>query len=176
MSKQGDDFPGHGEYHRARPELEREIWPLVRDLGVVEKGDEVLRLVVENVYTRYDSNFLNGTLFHWPYLCSERAIALCDKALRDYPKSDQGERLLWLKAFALRCPPVPPEDRSEQELDTYRSQAAWACEEERARAIYREIAKIGRSHAKRAKELAEEVSLSLILPVSPLQPDPRALP
>lgn len=175
MTRQGDEHPGHGSYHRSRNHLEQELWRLAQALRVIEKGDELLLLCVENVYTRYDQNYLNGYLWHWPYLNSRRAIALCDRILNDYPRSTVRERALWLKAFALRCPPTPPDPRAEEDLDVYRDQVTWAPDPEAARRIYREIAAMNGRHAKSAREHAERVDLVLPLPVGPLERDPRSV-
>ncbi|MBI2932769.1 MAG: hypothetical protein HYY16_14065 [Planctomycetes bacterium] len=173
MTRQGDEHPGHGNYHRARNALERELWTLVRALPKIEKGDELLLLCVENVYTRYDANYLNGYLWHWPYLNSRRAVALCERILADYPGSPARERAQWLRAFALRCPPAAPFPEAEADLDIYRDQCSWQPDPEGARAIYRQIAALGGRYAKAAAELADGDALELILPIGPLEPDPR---
>jgi len=174
MTRQADEHPGHGTYHRARNDLERELWGLLRVLPIVEKGDELLLLCVENVYTRYDANYLNGYLWHWPYLNSRRAIALCDRILKDWPRTQVRERTLWLKAFALVCPPTLPDPAAEKDLDVYRDQATWRPDPEAARALYREIAAMNGTHAKKARELADSSLPVLVLPMEPLQPDPRS--
>ncbi len=172
MTGPNESPQGHGPYHRASNSLEQELWSLVSKLPVVEKGDELLLLVVQNVYTRYDANFWNGYIWHYPYLNSRRAIALVDKLMKDYPATAVRERALWLKAFALRCPPAPPMHEAETEFDVYRDQATWAPDGEAARKVLQDVAAMNGTHAKRAKELAESVDLAtLILPVDADPPD-----
>jgi hypothetical protein len=172
MARQQDEQQGHGRYHRPKNNHEQELWKLASALGVVEKGDELLLLVVQNVYTRYDANFWNGYIWHYPYLNSRRAIALVDKILKDYPQTAARERALWLKAFALRCPPAPAMHEAETEFDVYRDQATWAPDGEAARKVLQEVAAMNGPFATKAKALAESVDLAtLILPIDPDDPD-----
>jgi hypothetical protein len=169
------DDKGHGPYHPANNSLQRELWSRLQGLPSGPGLDRLLLEAVENVYTRYDMNYFHGILWHWPYLCSRRAIELCDRALRETKDPQIRERALWLKAFALRCPPTEPWDEAEKDLETYAEQRRWSPNFNAAREMYRTIASefpTG-SHAAAAARLAAQADLSVVLPKGPRERDPR---
>jgi len=170
-----NDETMHGPFHRAKDDLQEKLWAAVRALTVVDQGDHLLFHAIDRVYTRYDPNYYHGHDFHWPYLCSARAIQLCDKLLADYPASTLTERTLILKAYALRLPATEPNGDSEADRTTYRLQRQWAPRYDAARDVYREVLArfpAGR-HAKLAKVFAEQKELSITLPSGPKEPDPK---
>lgn len=165
----------HGSYHQIKADAERELWKLVSALPASVGGDHVLAAAIERVYTRYDANYYHGTIWHWPYLDSKRAVTLADKLLKDFPRSALAEHALWLKAFALRCAPVEPHDDYAAAFDTYREQMLWKPDPEAARQVYRDLAARfprGR-YATASRTLADAVVLLVELPSEPAEPDPR---
>lgn len=165
----------HGPYHRADDAKQRELWGLVSALPVLPGGDDLLLRAIDSVYTRYDANYWTGPLFHWPYLCSERAVRLADKLLAEYPASPLADRTLYLKAYALRLPAAEEWHEAEEDLETYRLQRAWKPDFDAARATYRELLRRfpnGR-HARVAKVFAEQPELGVTLPDGPGEDDPK---
>jgi hypothetical protein len=165
----------HGPYHRAKNDLQEKLWAEVSALPVVANGDHLLFHAIDRVYTRYDRNYWTGHHFHWPYLCSERALRLCDKLLADYPQSTLAERTLYVKAYALRLPATEPDGEAEADRATYALQTKWSPAFDKARAIYRDLMArfpSGR-HAKIAKIFAGQGELAITLPFDPDQPDPK---
>lgn len=166
---------GHGAYHPANNALQKDLWTRLQGLRTGPGLDRLLLDAAERVYTRYDENYYNGILWHWPYLCSRRAVELCDRALRETSTPATRERALWLKAFALRCPPTEPSDQAERDLETYAEQRKWRPDYEAAREIYRTIASEfpNGSFAAAARRLADQADLSIVLPKDPRERDPR---
>jgi len=166
---------GHGAYHPANNALQRDLWTRLQGLRAGPGLDRLLVEAAEKVYTRYDENYYNGLLWHWPYLCSRRAIELCDRALRETSTPAIRERALWLKAFALRCPPTEPSDQAEKDLETYSEQRKWRPDFDAARAIYRTIASEfpDTPFGAAARRLADQPDLSVVLPKDPRERDPR---
>jgi hypothetical protein len=166
----------HGPYHRAKDDVQERFWTAISILPAgTPEGDHLLFHGIDRVYTRYERNYWTGHHFHWPYLCSERAIRLCDKLLAEYPGSLLTERTLYLKAYALRLPSVEPDEDAEKDRTTYRLQLTWTPDYEKARAVYRDLlARFpnGR-HARIAKVFAEQKELAIALPGDPDQPDPK---
>jgi hypothetical protein len=165
----------HGEFHKINPVREREYWEAISTLPVAPGGDDSLLEAVEKVYTRFDVNFYHGAIWHWPYLNSRKAVALADKLFREYPDSPRAERTLWLKAFALRCPPLDPHEEYAAQFENYREQMAWKADPEAARAVLGELVKRfpeGR-HAGAARKLVEQKSLTASLLSEPGDLDPR---
>jgi len=166
---------GHGAYHPANNALQKELWARLQSLPAGPGADKVLVAAAEKVYTRYDENYYNGHLWHWPYLCSRRAIELCDRALKDASTPEIRERALWLKAFALRCPPTEPSDQVERDLETYAEQRRWQPDYKAARETYRVIASEfpQTPFGIAARKLADQADLSVTLPKDPRERDPR---
>ena len=166
---------GHGPHHRANNELQKELWKRLRELPPGPAADRLHLEAAERIYTRYDANYFHGILWHWPYLCSRRAIELCDRLLK--PTQDPGirERALWIKAFALRCPGVDPWDEAEKDLETYAEQRRWMPNYDAAREIYRTLAAEFPTTPRglAAAKLAADENLSFMLPKGPKEPDPR---
>lgn len=164
----------HGPHHRADNALQSELWSRLKALPPGPSSEPLLLEAAECVYTRYDENYFNGVLWHWPYLSSRRAIELCDR-LASSADAEIRERALWIKAFALRCPPTEPWGDAERDLDTYREQAQWKPDYEASRDVYRKIARefptTPRGQA--AARLAQQPELSFMLPKGPKEPDPR---
>ncbi|HZN63347.1 MAG TPA: hypothetical protein VFC90_13155 [Planctomycetota bacterium] len=171
MSEEGR----HGPHHRADNTLQRELWKSLQDLPATPSTERLILEAAECVYTRYDANYWNGMLWHWPYLCSTRAIRLCDRLVASTRDPEIRERALWIKAFALRCPPVAPWDRAESDLDTYKEQLAWTPDYEASREVYRTIAREFPSspRGKASERLVKQADLSLALPIGPRERDPR---
>lgn len=164
----------HGPHHRADNALQRDLWSKLKDLPSNSTTDPLLLEAAECVYTRYDENYFQGLLWHWPYLSSRRAIELCDRLLKS-SDSETRERALWIKAFALRCPPNESWDEAERDLETYAEQVRWKPDFEASRAVYRQIAREfpDTSRGKAAAKLVEKPDLSLALPKGPKERDPR---
>jgi hypothetical protein len=174
LSEPNDDGP-HGPYHRADDKAQEALWSAIASLAVIPDGDHLLLAAVDRVYTRYDRNYWTGLHFHWPYLCSSRAIRLCDKLLTDYPASALAERALYLKGYALRLPAVEPDHEAEEDRTTYREQRRWTPDFDAARAAYKRLLERfpdGR-HARVAKVFASQAELSIELPKDPMEPDPK---
>jgi len=112
----------HGPYHRVNAAAEGEFWDRIRYLPPLPGGDDLLASALELVYTRYDDNFWNGFLYHYPYLDSRKAAEIADKLLREYPQSTLTERTLWLKAFVFRVIPPEPDARLEADYPTFAEQ------------------------------------------------------
>jgi hypothetical protein len=174
LAATNDDGP-HGPYHRAQDKLQEELWTLASAMAPLPEGDHLLLAAVDRVYTRYDRNYWTGHHFHWPYLCSERAVKLCDKLLAEYPASRLAERTLWLKAYALRLPAVPEDHEAEEDRTTYRIQRRWTPDPGAARKVYAELVSRHPSgrHAKLAKVFAEQKELGIALPEGPDERDPK---
>jgi hypothetical protein len=170
MSQEGR----HGPHHRADNSLQRDLWSKLKDLPSSPTTDPLLLEAAECVYTRYDENYFQGLLWHWPYLSSRRAIELCDRLL---PSSDPEtrERALWIKAFALRCPPNEAWGEAEGDLETYAEQVRWRPDFEASRNVLRQIAREfpDTPRGKAAAKLVEKPDLSLVLPKGPRERDPR---
>ncbi|HEY3491975.1 MAG TPA: hypothetical protein VGK43_03425, partial [Solirubrobacterales bacterium] len=123
----------HGPHHRGNNSLQRELWAALKEL---RPGNDALVLeAAECVYTRYDENYYNGVLWHWPYLSSSRAIELCDRILES-PDPEIRERALWIKAFALRCSPTEAWEEAERDLETYAEQVKWKPDYAASREVY----------------------------------------
>ncbi len=165
----------HGRFHVIAPDEEREFWRVVSQLPVREGGDHLLAAAIERVYTRYDANFYHGTIWHWPYLNSRKAVQLAEKFLREYPRSPLTEHVLWLQAFALRCPPMTPDDAYKQTYENYREQMAWKPDFDLARGVYREIARrFPQGRHGPASRLLQDVMVLVLFPATgPDEPDPR---
>jgi len=162
----------HGPHHRGNNALQRGLWTALKELP---PGHDALILeAAECVYTRYDENYYNGVLWHWPYLSSPRAIELCDRILASSDPEIR-ERALWIKAFALRCSPTEPWPEAEQDLETYAEQVKWKPDYEASREVYRRIAREfpSTSRGKASSRLAAQPELSFLLPRGPKEPDPR---
>jgi hypothetical protein len=166
---------GHGPYHRANNALQRDLWNRLAALGPGPESASLLLEAAECVYSRYDENYYNGLLWHWPYLSSRRAIELCDRILPSTPDAETRERALWIKAFALRCPATEPWADAERDLETYAEQVRWKPDFNAAREIYKSIALEFPStpRGKASAKLAGQEDLSLILPKGPKERDPR---
>lgn len=163
----------HGPYHKADNALQTELWSRLKSLPPGPSSETLILEAAECVYTRYDENYAHGVLWHWPYLSSRRAIELCDR-LASSADAEIRERALWIKAFALRCPPTEPWGDAERDQETYAEQVKWKPDYEAAREIYRKIAKEFPSTArgKAAARLAQR-ELSFMLPKGPKERDPR---
>ena len=162
----------HGSHHRGNNSLQRELWSALKEL---RPGNDALVLeAAECVYTRYDENYYIGIRWHWPYLSSPRAIELCDR-LAAASDPEIRERALWIKAFALRCPPMEPWTEAEQEMETYAEQVKWKPDYEASREVYRRIAREfpQTDRGRAAARLASKPELSFLLPKGPKEPDPR---
>lgn len=170
------EMGGHGRFHKADNALQNELWALLERLPPGPGVDEILIEAVEKVWTRYDANYLQGAIFHWPYLDSARAIALCDRLVTRHPKSPHRAHALWLKAFALRAPAMEPWPQMEMELGTYGRQAKWRPDPEAARAVYKALAQEfpGTRLGIAAEGLADASDLGLTLPKGPKERDPRS--
>jgi hypothetical protein len=166
---------GHGLHHRANNDLQRRLWPQLLALPARPESDALLLDAAERVYTRYDENYFHGVLWHWPYLSSKKAIDLCDRILASTKDPDTRERALWIKAFALRCPPVEPWEQAESDLETYAEQKQWKPDLDASREVYRTIAREFPTtpRGKAAARLVERPDLSLVLPKGPREKDPR---
>jgi len=166
---------GHGLLHRANNALQREFWKSLQGLPPGPETDALLLDAAENVYTRYDVNYYNGMLWHWPYLSSRRAIELCDRILKSTREPELRERALWIKAFALRCPPVDPWEVAEADLETYAEQRRWTPDYEASRKVYQALAaeSPGSPRGVAAAKLALQPELSIMLPTGPRERDPR---
>lgn len=166
----------HGPHHRGNNALQRELWNHLKDLAPRPPSDALLLEAAECVYTRYDENYYNGVLWHWPYLSSRRAIEVCDRLLAFSTLDPEfRERALWIKAFALRCPPTEAWEEAERDLETYAEQAKWTPDYEASREIYRSIARDfpTTSRGKASARLVAQPELSFMLPKGPREPDPR---
>jgi hypothetical protein len=174
LTVQDADYPAHGPYHAIKAEVERDLWRFVSKLSVQEGGDRILLTAVEQVYTKYHSNFLAGYIFHYPYLNSRKAIALVDKLEDEYPDSPLLARALLLKAFAYRVRP-PPEGHEIHE--SFSEQLTWRPDADKAREIYRTIVERwpDSAEARSARAALEEPELEIDLPFSH-DDDPRRLP
>ena len=163
----------HGPYHRADNALQVELWNRLKLLPPDPSSEPLLLEAAETVYTRYDENYAHGVLWHWPYLSSRRAIVLCDR-LAGSKDPEIRERALWIKAFALRCPPTEAWPDAERDLETYAEQTRWKPDYEASRQLYRRIASEfpTTSRGKAAARLAAG-ELSFMLPKGPKEPDPR---
>ena len=162
----------HGPHHRGNNSLQRELWSALKELG---SGHDALVLeAAECVYTRYDENYYIGIRWHWPYLSSARAIELCDRIAAS-SDAETRERALWIKAFALRCPPLEAWTEAELEMETYAEQVKWKPDYDASREIYRRIAREFPTTArgKASARLAAQPELSILLPKGPKEPDPR---
>jgi hypothetical protein len=162
----------HGEFHKIKVDEEREFWKIVSALPVADGGDHLLAAAIDRVYTRYDANFYHGPMWHWPYLNSRRTVQVANKLLKEYPRSALTELTLWLEAFALRCPPL----EQVPDFDNSREQKEWKPDAEAARTIYREITERfpkGR-YAAASRAVADVAVLTIDLPASPMEPDPRS--
>jgi hypothetical protein len=170
-----DGEGNHGPYHKIDAAAEKEFWPLVSELPVVAGGDWVLLRAMDEVYTRYDDNYWNGYLFHYPYLSSRKTVALADKLLKDYPDSPHAERALWLKAFALRILPPEGDEGYERDMPVFAEQVKHRPDAKAARATLEDLVRRfpeGR-HAKAAKAWLSKEDLSLRLLDWPKSGDPR---
>jgi hypothetical protein len=170
-----DGRGAHGRFHQIKSPEEREFWKVVSQAPVSPGGDHLLALAIERVYTRYDVNFYHGAIWHWPYLNSRKAVQLAEKLLREYPRSPLTEQVLWLQAFALRCPPMDPNEEYAQAFENYREQMLWKPDFQLAREIYGQIARRfpeGR-HGAASRLLGGGLILVLELPSGPDEPDPR---
>ena len=165
----------HGPHHPANNAAQKDLWSRLQALPTGPGVDRILLDAAEKVYTRYDANYYHGILWHWPYLCSRRAIELCDRALQATQDPEIRRRALWLKAFALRCPPMEPWDQAQKDLETYAEQMKWSPEFEAARKIYKILAADfpGTPHGDSAARLAAQEDLSVTLPKGPKERDPR---
>jgi hypothetical protein len=166
---------GHGPHHRANNALQRDLWTRINQLSPGPGTVPLLLEAAECVYTRYDGNYWNGVLWHWPYLSSRRAIAICDRILQSTPDAETRERALWIKAFSLRCPATEPWGDAERDLETYAEQVRWTPDFEASREVYKTIAREFPSTArgKASARLMNQADLSLVLPKGPREPDPR---
>lgn len=166
---------GHGPYHRANNALQRDLWILLAALGPGSETPPLLLEAAECVYTRYDENYYNGILWHWPYLSSRRAIDLCERILQVTPDTETRERALWIKAFALRCPATEPWADAERDMETYAEQARWKPDFVASREVYKTIARdfAATPRGKASARLVNQPDLSLVLPKGPKEPDPR---
>lgn len=166
---------GHGPHHRANNSLQSELWKSLAAPPAGPGTDALLLDAAERVYTRYDANYYHGILWHWPYLCSRRAIELCDRVLKSTRDPGLRERALWLKAFALRCPGVDPWDEAEKDLETYAEQRRWTPDYGASREIYQTLAAEypATPRGMAAARLAAKEDLSFMLPKGPKEPDPR---
>lgn len=165
----------HGPYHPADNVLQNDLWTRLKGLPPGPGVDRILLEAAERVYTRYDENYYHGILWHWPYLSSRRAIELCDRVLKSATDPEIRERALWLKAFALRCPPMEPWEDAERDQETYAEQRRWKPDFDAAREIYRSLAArfpTGR-YAAAAARLAAQSDISVVLPKGPKERDPR---
>lgn len=176
LTKPNTEEGHHGPYHRAKDDVQERFWAAISTLPAgIPEGDHLLFHGIDRVYTRYERNFWTGHHFHWPYLCSERAIRLCDKLLAEHPGSLLAERTLYLKAYALRLPAVEPDEDAEKDRTTYRLQLKWTPDYEKSRSVYRELLArfpSGR-HVRIARVFAEQKELAITLPIDPDQPDPK---
>lgn len=175
MKVQSEEDGPHGPLHRINAAAEREFWGLVSSLPVQQGGDDLLLRAIDEVYTRYEDNYWNGYLFHYPYVCSRKAVELADKLLRDYPQSPLGERALWLKAFALRILPPEPDERAEGDFPFFAEQVQHRPDIGAARKALEELVRLfpdGAWTARAKEELAKE-DLRLELVVWPKAGDPR---
>lgn len=165
----------HGPFHKADNALQKDLWTRLRNLAPGPGVDRILLEAAGKVYTRYDENYFHGTLWHWPYLSSRRAIELCDRVLKSASDPELGQRALWLKAFALRCPAMEPWADAERDLETYSEQRQWKPDFDAARATYRTLAAQfpGGRYAAAAGKLADQSDLTLVLPKGPKERDPR---
>ena len=166
---------GHGPHHRGDNQLQGRLWKLLENLRPGPESDALLLDAAEGVYTRYDENYYNGILWHWPYLSSTRAITLCDRILKSTKDAETRERALWIKAFALRCPPMDAWEAAEKDLETYAEQVRWEPVPDASREIYQAIAKDypETPRGKASARLATQSDLSLVLPKGPKEKDPR---
>ena len=166
---------GHGPHHRGNNGLQQELWKRLSELPPGPESDAILLDAAERVYTRYDANYFHGILWHWPYLCSRRAIDVCDRILKSTRDPETRERALWIKAFALRCPAMEPWEQAEKDLETYAEQVRWKPDFDASREVYRVIAKDfpDTSRGRAAKPLVSQTDLSLVLPKGPREKDPR---
>lgn len=173
MKVQVEEDGPHGPLHRINAEAEREFWDLVSKLPVHDGGDELLLRALDEVYTRYEDNYWNGYLFHYPYLCSRKAVELADKLTREYPTSPRLERALWLKAFALRVMPPDPYERAEADFPFFAEQVRHRPDPDAARKVLEDLANRNGTYAARAKALLASDNLRLTLDVSAKGRDPR---
>jgi len=166
---------GHGPHHRGNNTLQRELWKRLTELPAGSETDALLLEAAETVYTRYDANYFHGILWHWPYLCSRRAIEACDRLLKSTRDPESRERALWIKAFALRCPAMEPWEEAEKDLETYAEQVRWKPDFEASREVYRVIEREfpDTSRGKASRRLVQQPDLSLALPKGPREKDPR---
>lgn len=166
---------GHGPHHRADNNLQRELWKRLSEFPAGTETDALLLDAAERVYTRYDLNYFHGILWHWPYLCSRKAIELCDRLLKSTRDPETRERALWIKAFALRCPSLDPWEEAERDLETYAEQVRWKPDFDASREVYRGIAKDypDTSRGQAARRAVNQSDLSLTLPKGPREKDPR---
>jgi hypothetical protein len=169
-----EDDVGHGPCHKIKPDIERELWPIVSTLPVVEGGDRILIRALEEVYAGHLPNYWHGYIFHYPYLNSKKAIALAGKLVREYPDSDRAPLALWLKAFAYRV--RAPDERQEMS-DSYGDQPQWIPDPDKAMSVYRDLAvRYPQSlFADKARAKMSRPVLVIELPVGPLPEgeDPR---
>ncbi|HKS16877.1 MAG TPA: hypothetical protein VJU16_06165 [Planctomycetota bacterium] len=165
----------HGPVHRADNGLQRELWAALQDLPTTPETERYLLEAAECVYTRYDENYAHGILWHWPYLCSPRALKMCERLLKSTRDPEVRERALWIKAFALRCPAMEPWGEAESDLDTYQEQLAWKPDVEASREVYRTIAKEFPSTPRgvASARLVKQADLRPVLPIGPRERDPR---
>jgi hypothetical protein len=174
LTAQDDPRPGdqHGPCHKIKPSVERELWSIVSVLPVRTGHDKWIIEAVDQVYTRYHSNYYVGYIFHYPYLDSDKTIRLCDKLLREYPGSEHVPLALWLKAFALRVKPPPP---GGERAESFEAQFRWNPRPQEARAVYRKLIDrwAGHPYAERAAKLLEKEPFLIELPIS-FDDDPRS--
>jgi hypothetical protein len=161
-----------GASHKIKADVERELWSIVSALPVASGNDRVLMSAIDEVYTKYHKNYYNGYIFHYPYLDSVKAITLCDKLLREYPMASTAPQALWLKAFALRVNPPPPDHEVHESFD---AQTRWRPRPEEARQVYRELVSRFPRHpyAEEARKRIEKPDLLLTLPTWFEEEDPR---
>ncbi len=167
----------HGKYHQVKAREEQEFWRVAFSLAVFPGGDHLLALALERVYTRYDANAYRGPIWHYPYLNSRKAAALADKLLREYPASALAEIALWLKGFALRCPPLEEDEGLARSFENTAEQMRWKPDLEGARRAFSELAArfpAGR-YARASRALAAAQDLVVDLPDGPFAEDPRGV-
>jgi hypothetical protein len=90
----------HGRYHVTKPETERGLWQLLKNLPRYPAAPRMIMAALDDVYLGYHANGWWGPWWHWPYFHCEKASELAVRMAKDYPELE--EEALWTRIYCHR--------------------------------------------------------------------------
>ena len=156
----------HGGFHELQEDREKELWGLLEKLPRCPGTARLILTSIDQVYLKFHANGYHGWLWHHPYFDCAKAVALCERLIRDYPAFL--EEALWTKLYCYRLRGLDAAARPPYETAAAKAQLAWKADAAKARAAAKELVeKFPKgAYARRAADCLQLADDAILFPPS----------